>query len=301
VSARRSSLVFAFVTIYLVWGSTYLGIRVAVGSIPPFMMAALRFFVAGALLLAFLRSRGPLDLKPHQWRDGTIAGTFLLLGGNGLISWAEQAVPSGITSLIVGLQPLAIMLTEWAWRGGRRPGPRLASALLLGFLGIVWLAAPWNRHDGGAINLTGVLAILLAVVFWAVGSLYSKNSHDPAPPLVSAGLQMFCASVPLALTSLLCGEWGGFQVRQVSLHSWLALGYLVVFGSLLGFCSFVWLLKHSTPAKVATYAYVNPVVAVFLGWLILDEPVGARVLSASVMILAAVVLVTLGKAGDRTA
>jgi len=291
----RTALVVAFATIYLIWGSTYLGIRVAVETIPPFLMAGMRFLVAGSLLLAFQRLRGPLRLRPHHWRDNAIVGAFLLLGGNGLISWAELSLPSGVTALLIGSQPLIMVLTEWAWPGGVRPGKLTLCGLLLGFAGVAWLAAPWENTAGGALPLGGLVAVLAACVFWAFGSIYGRHAREPAAPFTASALQMLGGSAALALVALVRGEVAAFVPADVSAHSWLAFGYLTSVGSLVGFSTFVWLMKHSTPARVATYAYVNPLVAVFLGWLILHEPITSRTLVASAVIVAAVAIITVQK------
>ena len=295
----RTALFVAFATIYLVWGSTYLGIRVAVETMPPFLMAGLRFLVAGSLLLAFQRLRGPLHLRPHHWRDNAIIGTFLLLGGNGLVSWAELSLPSGVTALLIGSQPLIMVLTEWAWPGGARPGILTLSGLLLGFAGVAWLAAPWENAAGGALPLGGFVAVLAACVFWAFGSIYGRHAREPAAPFTASALQMLAGSAALALVALARGEVAAFSPAAVSARSWLAFGYLAGLGSLVGFSIFVWLMKHSTPARVATYAYVNPIVAVFLGWLILREPITSRTLVASAVIVTAVAIITVQK--TRTA
>lgn len=291
--ATRSRLILAFAAIYVVWGSTYLGIRIAVESIPPFLMASLRFCAAGCLMLGFLRlTRGPLRLNLAQHRDNAIVGGFLLLGGNGLVSWAEQFLPSGITALIIGAQPMVMVLTEWAWKDGKRPSLPIFLGLLLGFTGVAWLAAPWETGSAGAVPLPGVLAVLVACVSWAIGSIYGRNARSGADPFTASGLQMLWGSALLALTALFRGEWSHWSPSQVTGASWGAVAYLTLVGSLVGFSCFAWLMKHSTPARVSTYAYVNPVVAVFLGWLVLHEPVGPRTLAASAVIVAAVVIVT---------
>jgi len=288
----RSALLTAFTTIYLVWGSTYLGIRVAIETLPPFLMAGARFLIAGGLLAGWLALNRGFRTNARQWRDNAIIGTFLLLGGNGLVAWAEQTIPSGLTALVIGSQPLLMVLTEWAWRGGRRPTLLTGVGLLLGFLGVAWLAAPWESAAAGGLNLGGVTAILVAGVFWAFGSIYGRHVREPAEPLTAAAMQMLCGGVALMLTALAHGDFRGFSPAAVSMHSWLAFGYLIVAGSLVGFSTFVWLMKHSTPARVSTYAYVNPLVAVFLGWLILGEPVTARTLAAAAVIVVSVAVIT---------
>ncbi len=291
----RSALILAFASIYVIWGSTYLGIRVAIETMPVFLMAAVRFLIAGALLLAWLRFRGAPAPTARQWGINTLVGTFLLLGGNGLVAWAEQFVPSGITALIIGVQPLFFVLTEWAWPGGSRPTALTAVALLLGFAGVAWLAAPWETAAHGGLHLGGVGAILAACVFWAFGSIYSRHSRHGADPLLAASLQMLGGGAVLALAALAHGDFAQLDLGAISVRSWTAFAYLIVFGSLVGFSTFVWLMKHSTPARVSTYAYVNPIVAVFLGWLILHEPVTPRTIAASIVIVTAVAIITVQK------
>jgi drug/metabolite transporter (DMT)-like permease len=291
----RRAYLLAFTTVYLVWGSTYLAIRVAVETMPPFALAAVRFALAGALLFAFLRLRGNAWPTPRQWRDAAVSGALLLLGGNGLVTWAEQTIPSGITALLIGSGPVFVVLVEWAWPGGARPSPLTAFATALGFAGVAWLAAPWENTGAGALHLAGVVAILCACLSWAFGSIYGRHVRDPAPPFVGAAAQMLAGSVALALVAGLRGEFAAWDLAATSPRSWAAFAYLVLLGSLAGYSAFVWLVKHSTAARTATFAYVNPVVAVFLGWLVLDEPVTLRTLAASAVILAAVLLITLAK------
>ncbi|HVU22867.1 MAG TPA: EamA family transporter [Opitutus sp.] len=291
----RSALITAFAAIYLIWGSTYLGIRVAVETMPPFAMAAARFLLAGALLFGFLRLRGAPAPTRAQWRANAVIGTFLLLGGNGLVAWAELSVPSGVTALIIGVQPLFFVLTEWAWPGGARPTLGVTAALLLGFAGVAWLAAPWESPQHGGVAVGGVIAILLACVFWAIGSIYARHSRHGLDPLYAASLQMLTGGVALALAAAAHGDFNHVDVAAISGRSWVAFVYLLGAGSLVGFSTFVWLIKHSTPARVSTYAYVNPLVAVFLGWLVLGEPVTSRTAIAAIVIVTAVVIITLQK------
>ncbi|MBL9212955.1 MAG: EamA family transporter [Opitutaceae bacterium] len=291
----RLALVVAFTAIYLIWGSTYLGIRVTLESMPPFLMAGVRFLLAGSILLAVLRLRGAPWPTRRQWGVNAIVGTLLLLGGNGAVVWAELTIPSGITALLIGVAPLFIVLTEWAWPGGTRPTAVTATALLLGFAGVVWLAAPWESAAGGRLNLAGVGAILGSCVFWSVGSIYSRHARHGADPFVAAALQMLCGGTALMLAAALHGDFTSVRPAEITARAWGAFSYLVLLGSLVGFSTFVWLMKHSTPARVATYAYVNPVVAVLLGWLILDEPITTRTLIASAIIVTAVVIITTEK------
>ena len=291
----RTSLLVAFAAIYLIWGSTYLGIRLAVEAMPPFLLAGARFIIAGALLFAFLMLRGAPWPTAQQWRINAIIGTILLVGGNGLVVWAQQFVPSGITALLLGVGPLFIVLTEWAWPGGLRPSAVTLGALLLGFGGVTWLAAPWERSAEGGLHAGGVAAILAACIFWAIGSIYSRHARHGAGPFLASSLQMLGGGAALLVSAWLHGEFPQLDLPAITLRAWFAFTYLVAIGSLVGFSTFVWLIKHSTPARVATYAYVNPIVAIFLGWLLLHEPVTSRTLIASAVIIAAVVIITVQK------
>ena len=291
----RSALILAFAAIYVIWGSTYLGIRIAVESMPPFLMASARFIIAGGLLFTALKFRGARWPTAHQWWSNAIIGTFLLLGGNGLVVWAELTIPSGITALLIGIGPLFIVLTEWAWPGGIRPTAITMSALLLGFAGVTWLAAPWETGGNGGLNPAGITAILGACIFWSIGSIYSRHAKHGADPFLAASLQMLGGGGALSVVALLHGEFASFDVYAITPRGWGAFAYLIAVGSLVGFSTFVWLMKHSTPARVSTYAYVNPVVAVFLGWLILGEPITPRTIVASVIIVAAVAIITTEK------
>jgi drug/metabolite transporter (DMT)-like permease len=291
-SPSRTALTVAFAVIYVVWGSTYLGIRVAVESLPPFLMAGTRFLVAGGLMMGWLAATSGFRATARQWRDNAVIGTFLLLGGNGLICWAEQFIPSGMTALLVGAQPLLMVLTEWIWPGGHRPTSVTWLGLALGFAGVAWLAAPWQNATAGGLNLGGVVAIVAGCCFWAIGSIYGRRVRQPAETLAATAMQMLGGGATLLFVALAHGDFVRFAPASVSARSWLAFGYLIVMGSLVGFSTFVWLMKHSTPARVSTYAYVNPLVAVFLGWLILGEPVTARILTAAAVIVVSVAIIT---------
>lgn len=291
----RTSLILAFAAIYLIWGSTYLGIRIAVETMPPFLMAGVRFVLAGAVLFTFVKSRGADWPTWAQIRDNTIIGIFLLLGGNGLVVYAEQFIPSGITALIIGVSPLFMVLTEWGWPGGSRPTGPTITGLLLGFAGVTWLAAPWEQTGPGALPIGAVFAILAGCASWSLGSIFSRRARQPAPPFMASSLQMLGGGCALLLTAWPHGDFQRFNLHAVSPHSWWAFGYLVIVGSLVAYSTFVWLIKVSTPARVSTYAYVNPVVAVFLGWLIADEPVTTRTIAAAGIIVASVVIIVTQK------
>ncbi|MES2697287.1 MAG: EamA family transporter [Verrucomicrobiota bacterium] len=291
----RAAISAGLATIYLVWGSTYLAIRVAVETMPPFLMAAARFLLAGAALFTFLKLRGAPLPTARQWGLNALIGTFLLLGGNGTVVWAEQFVPSGLTALLIGIGPLFIVLIEWAWPGGQRPTLRTAIALFTGFAGVVWLAAPWQNPAQGGLHVGGVLAILAGCLFWSFGSITSRHAKHGADPMMASALQLLCGGSALMIAACVHGDWIALNFPAISARSWSAFFYLVIVGSLIGFSTFVWLMKKCPPAQVATFAYVNPVVAVILGWLILGEPITSRTLVASAIIVSAVVIITLEK------
>jgi len=292
----RLALVSAFAAIYVIWGSTYLGIRVAVETLPPFLMAGTRFAIAGVLLFAFLMLRGAGWPTPRQWRDQAIVGIFLLLGGNAVVSWAELQTPSGITCLILGASPLIVVIFDWLRPGGGRPSWGLTCGVFIGIAGIVMLVGPGSIPAGYQPPVADIVALLLASVSWWVGSFYSKHAVTRTPLMMASAMQMLCGSICMLLTGFILGEAGKFHAPSVTPQSWIAFAYLVVVGSIIAFPVYVWLLEHSTPAKVSTYAYVNPVVAIFLGWAILGEPVNFRIVLAAAVIIGAVAIITIGKA-----
>lgn len=301
--APRGRLIAAFAAVYLVWGSTYLAIRVAVETIPPFFMAATRFAVSGALLYGFLWFTRRIRPTAKQWRDNAIVGLFLMLGGNGLVCWAEQSVPSGIATLLVSAGPFAVVLLDWAIHAadpekkrGTRPTLPIWIGLALGFLGLALLVGPDVAHGTGGLTLLNVGALLAATWLWSAGSLYGRYASEPAEPFTASAIQMVTGSGWLFLASLLAGEPFRLHVSEFTPHALGAWAYLTLVGSLVGFTAFVWLMKHSTPAKVYTYTYVNPIVAVFLGWLILHEKVDSRTFLAAAVIIAGVATITIAKA-----
>jgi drug/metabolite transporter (DMT)-like permease len=284
----------AFAAIYLVWGSTYLAIRVAVEALPPFLMAGLRFIVAGSLLYAWLAFKGRASANARQWRDNLLVGALLLVGGNGLVVWAEQKIPSGITTLMISITPLFMVLFDWMLPKGLRPTAATIAGLVLGFAGVVLLIG--GGTGGVPLDLPRCFGLLVACVSWAAGSLYSRHARDPADPMTAATLQMLMGGVMMLLLGLARGEVADIHPAALTARPLLAWAYLVVAGSLIAFPAYVYLLKHSTPARVSTYSYVNPVVAVFLGWLILDEPVAPRTFLAALVIIAAVAIITTQRA-----
>lgn len=299
-SASRTLVITAFAIVYIVWGSTYLAIRVAVETMPPFLLAAVRFLVAGTAMFGWLRLRGMPGPDRRQWLHVAIAGVLMLLGGNGLVVWAEQTVSSSVAALLVALTPVWFALLDWKRPGGSRPAGRTLVGVGVGFGGVALLV---TGRGGSGVTVAndpwGVGAVILAGFCWAAGSLWSRYNVKPESPWMNAAAQMMSGGVALLAASLMRGEPEGFHLAQVSAQSWLAFGYLIVFGSLIGFSAYVWLLKVSTPARVATYAYVNPMIAVLLGSLILGEPFGARAGWGAAIILAGVVITTLPRRAER--
>lgn len=294
----RAKVIVGFGTVYLLWGSTYLAIRVGVSTIPPFVMGAIRFLIAGSALYLLVRPRERPTLT--QWKSAAIVGVLLLVFGNGAVMWAEQKMPSGIASLIVAVVPLWMVLLDWARRGGKRPTTIVLVGVALGLAGLAVLVNPFAPSTS-AVDRVGVLALLGGSFSWAVGSLYSRHAPQHPTPLVMPAMQMLAGGVGLTIISVVSGELGRFHASAVSTHSMLAVLYLVVFGSLVGYCVYIWLLRVATPSSVSTYAYVNPVVAVFLGWLILAEPLTPRTLVAAAVIVGAVALITRGSGREGRA
>ena len=288
--ASRGQIALGFAAVYVLWGSTYLGIRFAVASLPPLLMAGTRHIIAGLLLYAIMRLRGAPRPTLVNWRSATLLGALLLLGGNGLVSLAEQSVPSGITALIVAAVPFWMVLLNAA---DQRTWPRLSvlGGLVLGVVGLAILVFPAGGRAPDHVDPVGILMLLGATFSWGVGSLYAHRAQLPASTFLGIGMEMITGGVLSWGVGLLIGEGGGLQVAAFTEKSLLALGYLVIFGSLLGFSAYVWLLKVTTPARASTYAFVNPVIAVLLGWALAGEPITWRVALAGATIVAAVGLI----------
>ena len=284
-------VVVGFAAVYVIWGSTYLAIRVGVESFPPLLLAGCRHLVFGLLLYPFLRWRTKVRPTAVQWRTAAVTGCLLLFLGNGGVCIAEQTVPSGVTALLVATVSLWMVLVDWLRPGGVRPVPRVVIGLLLGFAGLALLVGPKNLGGSGRVDPVGVAILIGASLAWACGSVYSKHGTLPSSALLGAAMQSLCGGVALWIAGFLSGEVSPVHFATISLRSWLALGYLIVFGSLMGFTAYIYILKNSTATRVATYAFVNPVVALFLGWLLLGEGITLRTILAAGVILTAVLLV----------
>jgi drug/metabolite transporter (DMT)-like permease len=283
----------ALIAVYITWGSTYLAIHYAIQTIPPFLMAGVRFLIAGVCLYLYRRMRGDPRPTLRQWKSALIIGVLLLLGGNGGISWAEQRLTTSVAAIVVGSSPLWMILMD-AFRPGRRPSLPATLGVITGFAGIVILVSPWSLN-GVQNNLDpfSVGVLLLAAFLWAAGSLYSREAVLPSSPLMGTAMEMLCGSAALIAAGSLTGEWVNFHPAAVSGASLLGLGYLVVFGSIVGFGAYTWLFRAAPTSLVSTYAYVNPIVAILLGSLFGSEAITPRILIAATIILGAVAVITL--------
>jgi drug/metabolite transporter (DMT)-like permease len=293
----RAAILLGFAAVYVFWGSTYLAIKVGLETIPPFLMSGARYFVAGVVLYAFARIKGAARPALRHWGPAFVIGALLLLCGNGGVVWAETRIASGLAALLVAVEPLFIVLLRAVGPNGKRPTPRALAGFVLALAGVVLLIGPW-KLAGERVDLAGAAAVLFAAFAWAVGSLYSRDAPRPASPLVATAVQMLAGGALLTAAGLVHGEIPLVE-NGVSPRSLAAVLYLVVFGSLIGYTTYIWLLRVADPARVSTYAFVNPVVAVFLGWLIGGEAVSARMLAAATIIVVAVVMITLPE-GRRT-
>jgi drug/metabolite transporter (DMT)-like permease len=289
----RARLLAAFAAVYLVWGSTYLAIRFAVETLPPLLMAGARFVLAGAIVLAWARARdGSAWPTRGEWRTGVISGALLLLGGNGGVAWAEQRVPSGIAALLVAIVPLWMVVLEWLRPGGRRPRAAVFAGVGLGLAGLALLVGPDSLRSGGGSEKVGAVVLVLASLSWAAGSLYTRWAPRARSGTVGVGTQMLAGGLVLLLAAVITGEPARLDLAHASTRSLLGFAYLVSFGSLIGFTAYFYLLGHTTAAKAATYAYVNPVVAVLLGWAIGHEAITGRTMLAAAVILAGVATIS---------
>lgn len=290
-------LIAAFAAVYIFWGSTYLAIKYAIETLPPFLMAGARFVFAGAVLMIWARfSKDYERPKAAHWKTSFIVGTLLLLGGNGGVVFAEHHISSSLAALLIATEPFWIVLLSWLWLKGARPNLKAVLGIATGFFG-VWLLINGQATSsasalGDSMQLFGTIAVIAAAFSWALGSIYGLRAPVPKSSLLTAGMQMFSGGLVLLFVSLIAGEWSNFNAAAVSANSWFGLIYLVIFGSLFGFTAYSWLLKNAQPALVSTYAYVNPIIAVFLGWLIAGESFSGQMLLGAGVIVGSVVLIT---------
>jgi len=286
---------FGFAAIYLIWGSTYLAIRYAVETIPPLVMMGMRHLVAGVVVFGWVRARGVPAPSRRQWGGAGVAGGLLFLGCHGLLAWGEQKVPSGLAALLAATLPLWTVLLARLDGSESALGGRAWAGTLLGFAGVAWLMGLDTLNQ--RLNWMAAVGVLSSTLLWAVGTSYTRRAELPSSKLLSAAMQMICGGLCLLAVGLLAGEGGRTAIRHLTVQSLLSLGYLIVFGSIVAFPVYTWLVSVSSPSMLSTYAYVNPVIAVFLGWAIGGETLNLRILLSTLVILAGVFLV--GTRRDR--
>jgi drug/metabolite transporter (DMT)-like permease len=289
-------LIAAFAAVYIFWGSTYLAIKYAIETLPPFLMAGSRFVVAGVILMIWARFTKDYERpKAAHWKTSFIVGTLLLLGGNGGVVFAEHHISSSLTALLVATEPFWIVLLSWLWLKKTRPNLKTILGIGVGFFG-VWLLingqTTAESQSFGSMQFFGTIAVMAAALSWATGSIYGLRAPVPKSSILTAGMQMFSGGLVLLAFSLFSGEFSKFDIAQVSRNSIFGVTYLIIFGSLIGFTAYSWLLKNAQPALVSTYAYVNPIVAVFLGWLIAGESFTGQMLIGATVVVGSVVLIT---------
>ncbi len=288
----RAKLFLAFAAVYFIWGSTYLFIRFAIETVPPFLVGGSRFLIAGLVMYAWLRMRGAARPTRAEWRSAFIIGPLMMTGGNGGIVWSEQFVPSGVVALLVAMVPLWILLLVWL-RSGPRPSLREWIGVAIGLAGVALLVSTDNDPARGGISPLGLLVMVCSTLSWSVGSLIARDAPLPASPLLASAMEMCAGGIGMLLIALARGEYAQLAVSAISWRSVLSIGYLALFGSIIAFSAYKWLLNKTTPAAVGTYAFVNPVVAVLLGWMFASEPLSLRTVAAMFVIVGAVVMITL--------
>lgn len=293
-NVSRIKLIAAFAAVYFIWGSTFLGIRFGLETMPPFFLAGTRFIIAGATLYWFAKLRGAPKPTARQWRDTTITGALFFLIGNGAVVWAQQTVPSGIAALLVAIIPLWVVLLQWIRPPHHRPVALVSLGVLLGLGGLALLIGP--RSMGGSIDPVGAGILGFGSLCWAYGTLYAGKADFPKMPIQTSAMQLLTGGIFLGLASIVTGELSRIGPETFALKSTLAVLYLIVFGSWIAFTAYSWLTRVASPSLLATYAYVNPVVAVFLGWVFANEALTTRMLLAAAVIIFGVAMITLGTA-----
>lgn len=293
MSSPRAKLVTAFAIVYVVWGSTYLAIHYAIQTIPPLLMVGARFLTAGSILYAWHQFRGGDRPTALQWRNTAIIGTLLLLGGTGAVAWAELTVPSGTAALLVAVVPLWTVLLDWLRPGGRRPTAGVFVGVAVGLVGMIVLVGPASLYGHGPVDIRGAVILMLGSLSWAAGSVFARYCALPRSQLVASAMEMLAGGVGCVVVGLVMGEGSALHIAAISRASLVGCLYLVVFGSIIAYSAYTWIVQHAAPVAVGTYAYVNPIVAVFLGWLIAGERVTPRVILGAAIIVAAVGVITL--------
>lgn len=288
--SRKFLLIAAYLAIYFIWGSTFLAVSFAIETMPPLLMGGIRFLVGGAMLYALGNFRGDVRPRPANWSAAIALGSVMVLIATGGTIWSQQYVSSGLAAVLATTVPLWIVLIEWLRPGGSRPDGRVATGLLAGFAGVVMLVGPGSGGEGQSIHLAGLAVLLCASIAWAAGSVYSRSARVVASPAMATGMQMLTGGAMLTVAGLAMGEGGRFDLAQVSTTSWLAMLFLLV-STVVAFTAYNWLLTVDSPSRVSTYAYINPVVAVFLGWQLAGEHLDARMVIALGVILTSVAFI----------
>ncbi len=289
---RAWKVFLAFAIIYLVWGSTFLAIRVGVREVPPFLLAGMRFLVAGIVLYGWMRARGTASPTAREWGAASFLAVLIFVFDYGLLFWAERRVPSGIAAVMMATIPVFMALGEIVFLRTQRLTLRLGVALLVGMAGVAVLVGHSMSLGEAPVDTAGACALIVAAISWSVAASLSRKLPLPAAKAMSSGAQMLAGGVLLTLTAALLGEFRGFHAQAVSRGAWLALAYLIVAGSIIGFTAYVWLIHHESPTKVGTYAYVNPVVAVLVGYFLGGEAIGPRTIVGTLLVLVSVVVIT---------
>jgi len=292
-------VLFAFAIIYLVWGSTFLAIRVGVREVPPFLLAGIRFLIAGSVLFSWMRAKGAMSPTGKEWGAITLLAVLIFVGDYGLVFWAERRVPSGITAVMMATIPVFMTISEILIMKTQRVTLRLVTALLVGIGGVGVLVSRGAGFGDAPIDTLGACGLIVAAISWAVGSALTRKLPLPSSKAMSSGAQMLAGGVLLTLTAASLGEFRGFQVQAVSLKAWLALAYLIVAGSIVAYTAYVWLIHHESPTKVGTYAYVNPVVAVLLGYFFAGEGLSLRTIVGTMLVLVSVVVITTARSPKK--
>jgi drug/metabolite transporter (DMT)-like permease len=288
----RWKTLLAFAIIYFVWGSTFLAIRVGVREVPPFLLAGMRFFAAGIVLYVWMRATGTASPTRRQWASATLLAVLIFVLDYGLLFWAERRVPSGIAAVMMATIPAFMALAEILILRTQRLTLRLTFALLLGFGGVAILVLPSVGLGEAPINTTGAIALVVGAISWSLASVLTRKLSLPEAKVMSSGAQMLAGGILLTLAAAMLGEFRGFKLQAVSSGAWIALAYLIVAGSIVGFTAYVWLIHHESPTKVGTYAYVNPVVAVVVGYFLGGEALGARTVLGTLLVLVSVIVIT---------
>lgn len=299
--AATSKILLAFAIIYLVWGSTFLAIRVGVREVPPFLLAAIRFLLAGLFLYGWAVVRGERSPDRRQWMSAVLIGLLIFVMDYGLLFWAEQRVPSGVAAVILALIPAFMALSEILLLRTQKLTLPLALALLIGLAGVAVLMSHSLNLGGEPIDKSGALALVVAALSWSIASILTRRIPLPSSKVMSSGAQMLAGGVLLTLTAAIRGELHNFDPSTVSRAAWLALLYLIVAGSVIGYTAYMWLLDHESPTKVGTYAYVNPVVAVLFGYFLGGETLGLRTILGTLFVLTSVIVITTTQAKPKPA